>query len=82
MREIRSSGSVRGGVGNDPAYSAGGFEDRARLPVGRVEPLEPGIGVRLQDSGEAGQVALGVLTDPVGRIERFHAERGYPALTR
>jgi hypothetical protein len=28
MREIRSSGSVRGGAGNIPAYSAEGERDR------------------------------------------------------
>jgi hypothetical protein len=54
MREIRSSGSVRGGVGNDPAYSAGGLEDRPRLALQGVEPVEPGVGVGLQDAGEGG----------------------------
>ena len=65
MREIRSSGSVRGGVGNDPAYSAGGFEDRPRLPFRLVEPIEPGVGVRLQDAGEFSQVPRGMLASAV-----------------
>jgi hypothetical protein len=65
MREIRSSGSVRGGVGNDPAYSARRLEDRPWLPIGRIEPVEPGIGVRLQDAGELSQVPLGMLASAV-----------------
>jgi hypothetical protein len=38
MREIRSSGSVRGGAGNIPAYSAEGERDRVvrQLLVRRV----------------------------------------------
>jgi hypothetical protein len=65
MREIRSSGSVRGGVGNDPAYSARRLEDRPRLALRVVEPVEPGIGVRLQDAGEPGQMLFGMLAASV-----------------
>jgi hypothetical protein len=39
MREIRSSGSVRGGVGNDPAYSAEGKLDLVRWAA-RQQALE------------------------------------------
>jgi hypothetical protein len=47
MREIRSSGSVRGGDGNILAYSARSFNDRSRFAVGLVELGEAGIGVGL-----------------------------------
>ena len=61
MREIRSSGSVRGGVGNDPAYSAGGVLDRPGLPSGPVERVEAGIGIGLQNAGIAFEMATGML---------------------
>jgi hypothetical protein len=44
----------------------GGLEDRPRLALRLVQPVEPGVGVRLQDAGEPGQVTLGVLADAVG----------------
>ena len=61
MREIRSSGSVRGGVGNDPAYSAGGVLDRPGLPPGPVELVEAGIGIGLQDAGIVLEMAARML---------------------
>ena len=60
MREIRTSGSVRGGGGNVLTYSARGLEDRPRLAFRLIEPIEPGISVGLQDTGEPGQVPLGI----------------------
>jgi hypothetical protein len=43
----------------------GGFEDRPRLALRVVEPVEPGIGIRLQDAGEPGQMLFGMLTASV-----------------
>jgi hypothetical protein len=62
MRVIRSSGSVRGGDGNIPAYSAEGLDDRAAFAIGLVELAEPGIGVGLHQSGIPGQMLLRMLT--------------------
>ena len=47
--------------------------------LGLVEPVEPGIGVRLQDAGEPGQVALGMLALAIGRVEERHRRRIGPA---
>ena len=46
MREICTSGSVRGGGGNVPTYSAERQADQTIGPVAR-EPLEPGIAIDL-----------------------------------
>ena len=58
MREICTSGSVRGGDGNVPTYSA---ERKAHRVVSAVsgQPLEPGISVDLEDALEPGQVSGG-----------------------
>lgn len=53
MREIRSSGSVRGGAGNIPAYSAEGGGDRPLRARGIVELVVATVGVGLQNTGEA-----------------------------
>ena len=66
------------GLRSDGVRPAGGLEDRARLPVGRVEPVEPGVGVRLQDAREAGQVPPGVLAATVGRVEERRRRRSGP----
>ncbi len=49
------------GLRSDGVRPTGGFEDRPRLALGRVEPVEAGISVRLQNAGEPGQMLLGVL---------------------
>jgi hypothetical protein len=41
------------------------LEDRPRLPLRLVEPVEPGVGVRLQDAGEFSQVPLGMFASAV-----------------
>jgi hypothetical protein len=74
MRGIRSSGSVRGGAGNIPAYSAGGLGDRPSLAAGIVEPVKAGIAIGLQDAAIAVQVTLGVLAGAVARVEE-HCRR-------
>ena len=42
------------GLRSDGLRPTGGLEDGAWLPAGLVEPVEPAIGVRLQDAGEGG----------------------------
>jgi hypothetical protein len=69
MREIRSSGSVRGGAGNIPAYSAGGLDDRAIFARCLVESIESGIGVGLHQRGIASKMLLGMLAAEIGRVE-------------
>ena len=72
MRVIRSSGSVRGGAGNIPAYSAEGLRQRGRracLRIGFVEPGEARIGVGMQMAATASQQGMGVLGLAVGRVE-------------
>src|SRR5215213_2195138 len=68
MREIRSSGSVRGGVGNDPAYSAERELDLTRRPV-LEQALEAGVAVHLQHALKLGQVGCRVLALAVLGIE-------------
>jgi hypothetical protein len=61
MRETCTSGSVRGGDGNVPTYSAGNFEQR-RLAAGggRLEqPREAGIAVGVQEAAAAAEQRLG-----------------------
>jgi hypothetical protein len=53
MRVIRSSGSVRGGDGNIPAYSAEGGGDRPLWARGIVELVVAAVSVGLQNAGEA-----------------------------
>jgi hypothetical protein len=48
MREIRTSGSVRGEDGNILTYSASGFYD----PAAFVEMMESSIAIGLQDASE------------------------------
>ena len=47
MREICTSGSVRGGDGNILAYSARRLHQGTGLAVRRVEPAEAREGIRL-----------------------------------
>jgi hypothetical protein len=54
------------------------LEDRARLPLRLVKPVEPGIGVGLQDTGEAVEVALGMLARAVLRVEEYRGRRIRP----
>jgi hypothetical protein len=61
MREIRSSGSVRGGAGNIPAYSAQGGGDRPVHARGVIELVVAAVGVGLQDTGEAMKMTGGML---------------------
>ena len=68
MREIRSSGSVRGGAGNDPAYSAERLGDGAAGTGGFVEAAEAGIRIGLQDPGVAGEMLLGMLAAAIARV--------------
>jgi site-specific DNA recombinase len=53
------------GLRSDGVRPARSFEDRPRLPFRLVEPIEPSIGVRLQDAGEFSQVSLGMLASAV-----------------
>ena len=78
MREIRTSGSVRGGDGNIPAYSARGLDDRASFAIGLVELAEPGIGVGLHQSGIPGQMLLRMLTATIRRVEEHGRWRIWP----
>src|SRR4051794_3133041 len=66
------------GLRSDGVRPAGGLEDRARRTLRVVEPVEAGVGVRLRDAGEAGQVALGVLALAVGGIEERDRRRVGP----
>ena len=61
MREIRSSGSVRGGDGNTPAYSAEGERRRAAGALWIGEAAIAGITVGLQDAGVPPQQRCGVI---------------------
>ena len=54
---------------------AGRLDDRPRLAVGLVEPVEPGIGVRLHQSGVAGQMLLGMLAAAIARVEEHRRRR-------
>jgi site-specific DNA recombinase len=42
------------GLRSDGLHPTGGLEDRPRLALQGVEPVEPGVGVGLQDAGEGG----------------------------
>src|SRR3954470_17995496 len=54
---------------------AGGLDDGPRLAVGFIEPVEPSIGIRLHQSGVAGQMTLGMLATPIARIEEYRRRR-------
>src|SRR6266849_8831279 len=70
-RQRREHGQLAARLGGDigeheelaPAVRpAGGFGDGLRFAAGLVEPLEAGIGIGLQDSRIAGEMAPGMLT--------------------
>ena len=69
MREIRSSGSVRDGVGNDPAYSACRLGDRSRLAARIVERVEPGERVGLEDCAIIDEMTPWMLATAVAGVE-------------
>jgi hypothetical protein len=64
MREIRSSGSVRGGAGNIPAYSA-----RGQLDAVGAQSFEAGITVDLNHAFEPRQVNSRTLGPTIGAVE-------------
>jgi Recombinase zinc beta ribbon domain/Recombinase len=64
---------------SDGVRPARRLEDRSRLALRGVEPVEPGVGVRLQDAGEAGQVPLGMLATAIRGIEERDRWRIGPA---
>ena len=58
-----------------PMRPAGRLDDRSALARGLVEPVEPGIGIRLHQADIAGQVTLGMLAAAVGRVEERRRRR-------
>jgi hypothetical protein len=60
MQVIRSSGSVRGGDGNIPAYSAQCRRDR-----GIIQLVIAIVGIRLQDAAEGSQMQHGIFVPAV-----------------
>lgn len=64
MREIRTSGSVRGEGGDVLTYSARNFDDGSRL----VELLEAGVGVSQESALVELQVLARVLPLAIGRV--------------
>ena len=75
MRVIRSSGSVRGGAGDIPAYSARCLSDRAGLAVREIELVVAVVGVGLQDARVAMQMRLRMLAAPVARVVEHRGRR-------
>ena len=75
MRETCSSGSVRGGGGNVPTYSASCLGNRAGFARFVVEFVEPGIGIRLQDAGISGQMLLRMFAATVRRVVEYRRRR-------
>jgi hypothetical protein len=55
------------------------FDDRAWRAAWRIEPVEAGICVGLQDAGIAGKMPLWMLACPVARIEKHGSRRIAPA---
>ena len=53
--------------------------ERSRPSVRRVEPIEPGIGVRLQDAGIAVEMTFGMLAGPIARVVEHRRRRVAPA---
>jgi hypothetical protein len=51
------------------------FCDRARLALGGVERVEPGIGVGLQNPCIAGEMPFGMHAFPIGRVEVHRGRR-------
>jgi hypothetical protein len=51
------------------------FDDRSWLARGMVEIVEPGIGIGLQETGIAGQVAGRMSTPAIARIEEYGRRR-------
>jgi hypothetical protein len=74
MREIRTSGSVRGGDGNIPTYSACRQDDFSAFR----ERLEPGITVDLQDAAEPVQMSRRPLRLAVRAVEVDGGRRIWP----
>jgi len=79
MRVIRTSGSVRGGDGNTPAYSARRLHQRPWLAVRHVELVVAAEGVGLEDSSIAGEMRLGMPTGAVARVVEHRRRRVWPA---
>ena len=71
MREIRSSGSVRGGDGNTPAYSAGRLGDA----VAGEQLVEAGIAVGMDDAAELPQMRPRMFALAIRRIEEQRRRR-------
>jgi hypothetical protein len=67
MRAIRSSGSVRGGAGNIPAYSAESGRDRPLRARRIVQLVVAAVGVGLQDPGEAIKMTGGMIVPAIAR---------------
>src|SRR5262249_49361225 len=72
MREIRSSGSVRGGDGDIPAYSAIGEGHGAADARRRGQLLVDGISIDLEDAVEALEQSGGVLAAAAGGVGIGH----------
>jgi len=68
MRVIRSSGSVRGGDGDIPAYSAGRLPDRTRFSARQIQLVVAVIGVGLQNAGVTRQMRLRMLALAIARV--------------
>ena len=79
MRVIRSSGSVRGGDGNIPAYSARRFQDRACVAARVVELAIAAVGISLEDAAVAGQMGLRMLAGAIARVIKYCPRPGPPA---
>ena len=58
-----------------PCAQQRGLGDRPRLAAGLVEPVEPGIGIGLQDPGIVVQMPLGMLAGAVARVEEHRRRR-------
>ena len=69
MRETCTFGSVRGGGGNAPTYSASGFDDGTWFSSGRMKLIEPGISIGLEDPAVVSQMLLRVLSGSVRRVK-------------
>ena len=69
MREICTSGSVRGGDGNILAYSACCLDDDAWFAIWLVEPSEAREGIGLDDAGVSAEPTLGMGAGTVCRVE-------------
>ena len=82
MREICTSGSVRGGGGNVPTYSARDFGDRTGPGSGgTVQRLESRISIGLEETGECGHVRRRMLAAAIGAVE-VDGSRGCGAAER